>query len=799
MRASKKLQVQRSSSITGPRPPSGSRSKSNSVLVSKQKSSKKLPQVVNDDFEPPSPSPTTPAPTPEHHKHLNDVRSSATAPLDGGGSPLDASSAVLPEMSPQKRRQPSREFGRIQLHLEQAANLIAADANGKSDPYCVVHIFGRSKPRALITTAVIPMTLNPVWDQCVSDTLDMRTDAYIQIMVHDKDALSKDDFLGMVIVPLVPLFLRGEDYLETDSERWRPLFNSPQDPTVEVKGSIKFEVRTGAGGMPEAQEVMALAEDIPAKLQYTTKRPDGRITEIPGKAEVTEFCIRGGIRIQDRSHPALLIVTSHRLIWKIETKIVAVTYGDVYDTIASKNDIVVKTRQFFEPRFTPFEAGATNIIDTLKTVIDFRAMNARCPYFYAFPLFAQLEFATMETLMIAEDVKQMSTCTEPFSLLQEFAVQQGLRHEENWHLSGLNQNYELCSTYPTVLYFPTKSLSATIEKSAAFRSRERLPVLTYWSTEFGTCITRSAQPKTGFSNSFSEFDERVVAEIHEATSGVAKADRGKPRIIVYDARSQMAAEGNKFQGKGVELKHRYKHAEILFMDIGNIHKMRDSVNEVHRLCATEDKEDDWLSSFTASKWPAHIMKILSAATRISKTISEDRIPVLVHCSDGWDRTSQLCALAQIILDPRFRTREGFYHLVEKEFCCFGHKFEERLGTVSKPNECSPVFFQFLECVYQLIRQYPTAFEFNGNYLSRIYQLLYSGWFGTFLCNSDKEREDLRLSCRTFQIWDVVNSNDHFLNPDYKTENHSNCLKPLPKTSTKQYVVWHDIFLQYDNI
>jgi len=36
------------------------------------------------------------------------------------------------------------------------------------------------------------------------------------------------------------------------------------------------------------------------------------------------------------------------------------------------------------------------------------------------------------------------------------------------------------------------------------------------------------------------------------------------------------------------------------------------------------------------------------------TALESGDPVLVHCSDGWDRTSQLCALAQILLDPFYR-------------------------------------------------------------------------------------------------------------------------------------------------
>lgn len=42
-----------------------------------------------------------------------------------------------------------------------------------------------------------------------------------------------------------------------------------------------------------------------------------------------------------------------------------------------------------------------------------------------------------------------------------------------------------------------------------------------------------------------------------------------------------------------------------------------------------------------------------------QAVREERASVLVHCSDGWDRTAQVCSLASLLLDPFYRTFKGF--------------------------------------------------------------------------------------------------------------------------------------------
>ena len=57
-----------------------------------------------------------------------------------------------------------------------------------------------------------------------------------------------------------------------------------------------------------------------------------------------------------------------------------------------------------------------------------------------------------------------------------------------WADSHLNRSYGLCATYPSVLFFPAACTDEVIEGSAKFRSKGRLPTLSYFYEPKGVSL-----------------------------------------------------------------------------------------------------------------------------------------------------------------------------------------------------------------------------------------------------------------------------------------------------------------------
>jgi myotubularin-related protein 6/7/8 len=173
--------------------------------------------------------------------------------------------------------------------------------------------------------------------------------------------------------------------------------------------------------------------------------------------------------------------------------------------------------------------------------------------------------------------------------------------------------------------------------------------------------------------------------------------------------------------------------------------------------------------------------------------------VVVHCSDGWDRTAQTCSLAGFLLDSYYRTIEGFITLVEKEWLGFGHKFSHRIGHLAgESREVSPIFLQFLECTWQILQQFPRAFEFNELFLITLYDAVVSCKFGTFLGNCELERQRARLSERTHSLWSfILARRADFVNPLYDVGDRAHQGVLLPSLAPQHFTVWLAMYCRFD--
>eukprot|EP01127_Copromyxa_protea_P018078 TRINITY_DN5611_c0_g1_i1.p1 TRINITY_DN5611_c0_g1~~TRINITY_DN5611_c0_g1_i1.p1 ORF type:complete len:809 (-),score=83.19 TRINITY_DN5611_c0_g1_i1:496-2859(-) len=392
------------------------------------------------------------------------------------------------------------------------------------------------------------------------------------------------------------------------------------------------------------------------------------------------------------------------------------------------------------------------------------------------------------------DPSEMVTRNSCWYIAEEEFERQGLK-DSPFHLSNINKDYTLCPSYPKKLVFPKAATEEILRSSAQFRSSSRLPAISWVHPQTYQTISRCSQPLTGMGGqAFDTGDEILVSLLYSkshpniSSSGefekkaadnyrsLSQSDPVKRKnqetssvkLYIVDARSHLVARCNYVNGGGHEAKERYPGCEVCFKGIENIHQIRTSFQGLCRLIVSQTPERSLIEQ---TGWLRHIRLVLEAAYFVAEAVCRHNKSVLVHCSDGWDRTTQIVSLAQLLIDPFYRTVRGFGILIQKEWLSFGHKFGDRIGH-GRPEDCneqSPIFVQFIDVVYQILRQYPNWFEFNEAYLIALLDELYKGRFGTFLMDNDRSREEAGVLYSTHSIWPWLMHSDRikrFTNIEY---------------------------------
>ena len=448
-------------------------------------------------------------------------------------------------------------------------------------------------------------------------------------------------------------------------------------------------------------------------------------------------------------------------------------------------------------------------------------MDARYIQFRAVDSMYAFYFATAENSGTVADSGPWSWKSSAERMLRRWDMD-----ASHWRISQVNVGCKLAETLPEHLIVPAAIDDRMLINAAQFRALQRLPHVVYCHSRTGAVLARSGQPLVGAKQKRNLDDEQYVQHLLKCNSPTDSTATTAAAAIpcVIDTRSKSNVQQHRLKGGGTEADGGYANLRPFFVGLDEPSAIRSAYYRLleGQHCCFYNKHltlvllvmrsaDASVSNFLSDITPW--MKLVQAALRpaifIAGSIVNDGVSCLVHCDEGLDTTALIVSLAKVIADPFYRRFQGLFHLMEEDWIHAGHRFTERSAkqntsthslpatgsttdtsaaggvpekepVMSTSSTVSPVFVLFLECMHQVMSQFPLEFEYNVEALVFIFQHTLNCQYGQFLFNTPRERAQERVCDRTKSLWDTMERlGVIFTNPAYR---HDISAAPLASES-----------------
>uniref|UniRef100_A0A452QS91 Myotubularin related protein 10 n=1 Tax=Ursus americanus TaxID=9643 RepID=A0A452QS91_URSAM len=273
-----------------------------------------------------------------------------------------------------------------------------------------------------------------------------------------------------------------------------------------------------------------------------------------------------------------------------------------------------------------------------------------------------------------------------------------------WRVCSINEGYMISTCLPEYFVVPSSLADQDLKIFSHSFVGRRMP-LWCWSHSNGSALVRMALIKDVLQQR--KIDQRIcnaITKSHPQRSDVYKSDLDKT--------------------------------------LPNIQEIQAAFVKLKQLCVNEpfeETEEKWLSSLENTRWLEYVRAFLKHSAELVYILESRHLSVILQEEEGRDLSCIVASLVQVMLDPHFRTITGFQSLIQKEWVMAGYQFLDRCNHLKRSEKESPLFLLFLDATWQLLDQYPAAFEFSETYLAVLYDSTRISLFGTFLFNSPHQR------------------------------------------------------------